>query len=327
MSPGSLETNAMVRSQDCAVCVGIPLDEAAFQYSAAHGRPHAFVPGMSRAYSLFPEVLEQIWAYYFENVADPVTAACEKFECLGASVYRTPVWADLREIAKSKAVVVLLTHWRSPEFHAADVVDAEGLLAAASAGTHWVHREVDGAVRPSGWWPWRRDVAAAAHEARERGQLADFVADALNDLVARARTARSDAGARATPETPAFNVGAKAPLATRILIEHYFPEYVRAGDPMEFDRGMARAVDLLDALPTDRTLVVDFHMCNANEFQEVARLTRPQVRVIAPDQATDVTTAVLLINETLKVLRERPMRYDAARALAVRRLDEELRGL
>jgi hypothetical protein len=269
---------------------------------------------------------------YQAQVVRPTLAACEKFRAIGVTVRRRALPSEIAQLARTKRVLILWTHWGQLSFRRDEIKNPEEAVQLALQGDHWVHSEVRRAFQAGKWTIWKSDPRRAVDRARRHGDLKRFLADSLNAAVANTEKVRDTARDREflldRSDTPTAQSMHDKPATTRVLIEQHFGDTIEPGRPLELSDGMHTVWELSCLLPDDRWLILDFTVCKSTEIAEVLRSTRPRIRVIGHYHETDMATGALLVDRTLEQLIARSRGYLDARALAVRQLGDELwRGI
>lgn len=314
--------------RNCAVCYGLPWDRASFLRSLHETSDVTFARNMAGDRPLTTSWLETLWCEYNEQLLTPAKAAFRKFEAAyGVTVLRYTKREDLIRLSTTKDVVVVLTHWQSPVFTSADIVNPEKVLQLAESDPNWLNREVTKTIQSISNRLWEIFGRDSVTRARRHGQLPDLIASALNRLVDdTAMPSRSTGDDYLSDDRADIRQRAKLGSVVRVRVEARFGDAIAHGRSMELSEGMVSAWPLV-VQPDTRSLVFDLCMCRGTEFSEMAALHRPRMRVIGRFAPTNLPPCLLLVDRTFSILKQSSCSYLDARAQAVIELGDHFRKL
>lgn len=318
------ESSQPVGLDDCAVCVGVPIERASFEACVASLGDHHFIESHVAASG------RRDWESYAPSNAYPLIASLERWSRRGVQTIPFAGLKDLSEVIGSKRVVVLLTHWRGAEpFKPEDIVDPHKLLRLVAGADREVHLEIATAVRELGFERYL-EVQGESFNDKCIKEMRENLADVLTALVqtsyrsvdvaaAEVELSMEKALRRAQRCDCLVRLGRNKYRATRLMIEMRCDGAVRNGHPLELADGMHAASDIVELLPKgDREWrYLDLMMCNSTQLLEVVRRERRNIRVLGHQMRVSPVNVLPVMDRTFEILEKQPCSYFQARALAI----------
>jgi hypothetical protein len=241
------------------------------------------------------------WTSRYEpNVAQPLTKLALEAVAMGCAIRRRATIRDLAAAARDDAIVIVISHWKGPEFSNDDFLPNfdDQLAARLAAVDHPLAIASFQLMRPRrGWLPFTR-----RHPLRGR----DAVRQALDTLLQDQEVAGDihhelDATRRAR---------------RRDLLDEWLRGLVRPGNRLELFDGLHPAAEISHAIPALFTGVLDLTVCTSTYLGDrLGHAAAQRFRTVQFVAVQDLLEAAIRISLTLRFFATVPeLSYLQARA-------------
>jgi len=238
---------------------------------------------------------------YETNVAQPLLTLASTAATLGCDVRERATLADLSVAARDNNVVIVMSHWKGPEFSnddfLADFKDA--LEARLVAVDHPLATAIVKSMqRQRGWLPFIGHKPLPARAAVRQGLDA-----AIED--------------EQTTGDRHYELDATRRARRRALLDAWLHELIHPGNRLELFDGLHAASDISSTISSGFTGVLDLTICTSTWLGDhLSHAAAQGFRTVQFVEPQDFLDASLRIRQTLAVFHEGQHSYLAARHAA-----------
>ena len=240
------------------------------------------------------------WAARYEaNVAQPFAKLAREAATLGCSVRERATLADLEAAARGDSVVIVVSHWKGPEFSNDDFgADfGKGLTARLEAAHHPLATAILRLMRPPHrWLPFTSRLPLDGREAL-RHSLSGTIKD------------------QDTAGDIHFELDITRQTRRRDLLDDWLRGLIQPGNRLELFDGMHAADEISRAISLEFSGVLDLTICTSTYLGDhLGRAAAQRFRTVQFLEPQDFFEASIRINLALTLFAQSEFSYLAARS-------------